>query len=141
MLAVSDYLGSAGAGRLAAALRAMPEEIRREERPALRAAGQLVRNLAAGNAAWSTRIPGALRVTTSGVAGRSAVSVSASRARAPHARPLEGITGARSFRHPVFGGDRWVTQACRPFLAPAANAAAPAVEGMLADAVDRALSR
>jgi hypothetical protein len=137
----TDYLGSAGAGQLAAALRRMPQDIRQEQRPALRAAGALVRNRAASNASWSTRIPGALRVTTSGAVGRSAVSVTVSRARAPHARPLEGITGGRSFRHPVFGTDRWVTQACRPFLAPAANTSVAAVEGLLVDALDRALSK
>lgn len=135
------YLGAVGAGELARALRRLPEEARRELRPALRHAGQLVRNKAASNASWSTRIPGALSVVTSASGSRPAVAVVARGARAPHARPYEGIAGTSTFRHPVYGGDTWVAQACRPFLAPAVRTEQPAVVAELSGAVGRALGR
>lgn len=138
---MSEYLGSAGAGELARMLRRLPEGARRELRPALRAAGAKVKAAAASNAAWSSRIPGALYVATSGVEGRSAVTIGARAAAAPHARPYEGITGERSFRHPVYGRDVWVSQACRPFLAPAVASEQSAVVAELGDAVGRALDR
>lgn len=134
-------LGAAGAGELGRALRALPADVRRELRPALARAGRVVRDQAAANASWSTRIPGSLFVSTSATVGRSAVTVSASKATAPHARPYEGIAGTRSFRHPVFGGRVWVTQACRPFLAPAVVSEQARVVAELGDAVGKAIDR
>lgn len=136
---MGDYLGAVGAGRLAANLRRLPAETRRELRPALRAAGEVVRASAARNASWSSRIPSSLSVVTSAVSTRSAVAVVARRAVAPHARPLEGVTGNATFRHPVFGRDVWVSQACRPFLRPAVAAEQGHVVDLLAASVDRAL--
>ncbi len=137
---MADYIGSAGVGELAAALRRMPVETRRELRPALRRAGNRVKSRAAGNAAWSSRIPPSLAVVLSTSMRRSAVAISARASVAPHARPYEGITGAGSFRHPVFGGDVWVAQATRPFLAPAALAEQAAVVEELGQAVTKALN-
>lgn len=139
---MSEYVGSVGAGDLARALRRLDEDTRRELRPALRAAGAKVRDAAARNASWSSRIPGALYVSTSARPGRSAVTIGASATKAPHARPYEGIGGGRSFRHPVYGNrEVWVAQACRPFLAPAVVTEQPAVVAELGAAVGKALDR
>jgi len=99
----------------------LPDDIRRDLRKGLREAGEAALNQARANASWSSRIPGAmsLRVYTSGP--RTGVSLRVDSSKAPHARPYEGIGGrGDSFRHPVFGGDAWVSQSIRPFLAPAA---------------------
>lgn len=137
----ATYVGSAGVGMLAADLRALPAEARRELRPALRAAGQIVRDAAAQEASWSARIPASLQVVTSAVSRRSSVAIVARQQIAPHARPLEGIAGNASFRHPVFGMDTWVAQACRPFMRPAAAAKQPAVVELIGDAVHLAIAR
>lgn len=57
-------------------------------------------------------------------------------ARAPHARPYEGMTGRNPFRHPVFG-DRsvWVAERTRPFLVPAVQETRPEVMGAAVDAI------
>lgn len=75
---------------------------------------------AKANAAWSSRIPAAIKpsVSMKGMGLRVASN------SAPHGRPFEGLqTGLRSnssFRHPVFGNrEMWVTQRTRPYLAPA----------------------
>lgn len=138
---MAEYLGSAGAGRLAVNLRRLPVEARKELRPQLRAAGELVRATAASNAGWSSKIPASLQVATSGSERRSAVAVVARRAMAPHARPYEGVTGNTQFRHPVFGRDVWVSQACRPFLRPAVVSEQRHVVDLIGFAVDRALTR
>lgn len=121
-------------------LAAVPDEVRKGLRPALRSAGQRVINRARASASWSSRIPGAmsLRVRLSG--DRPGVMVTVSSAKAPHARPYEGLLGGSTFRHPVFGyRNAWVQQATRPFLWPAAAAEAPAVQRDVRDAIDRAL--
>lgn len=139
---MTDYVGSAGAGRLAELLRGITAEVRREERPALRKAGQIVRDTAAQKAAWSARIPRSLSVVTSMSMSRSAVAITARRAVAPHARPLEGIAGNASFRHPVYGTrTRWVSQACRPFLRPAVLQEQERVTAALVEPLTRGLAR
>lgn len=115
--------------RIAADMRALPEATRRAVRPRLRAAGGLVVNKAKINAAWSTRIPGTVRMQTSFRQGREGVVVIAGGRSTPHARPFEGFSGYAKFRHPVFAdrerhtskGWTWVTQPTRPFLFPAAK--------------------
>lgn len=75
---------------------------------------------ARSNAAWSARIPGAIKpqVTSTRLGAR------VDRKQAPHARPFEGLQrglrGRGFFRHPVFGNrEVWVNQQTRPFLQPA----------------------
>lgn len=71
---------------------------------------------------WSTRIPAAISLRADIRDDRIGVQLRASAAAAPHARPYEGLGQGGRFRHPVFGHrDRWVTQATRPFLWPAAR--------------------
>lgn len=131
--------GSDGVRVLALALKDVPKELRPRVRSALRKAGQGVRDVAAGNASWSRRIPGALQVRTKFAGSRPGVYVVASQRVAPHARTLEGITGTTSFRHPVFGRDVWVAQATRPYLVPAVAARAEASIQELQEALDGAL--
>jgi hypothetical protein len=127
---------------IAARLRAVPKELRRTVRPALATAGERVRQRAAGNASWSTRIPSSLRVKTSFGGRNPGVFVSASAGRAPNARPLENITGKRdTIRHPTFGHeDRQVDQPTRPFLAPANAELADSDAQAIVTALDAALT-
>lgn len=96
-------------------LRAMSADVRKEIRPAIREAAQPIVAEARANASWSSRIPRAIRLSNT----RRGISIRVNQTRAPHARPYEGIGGNGQFRHPVFGRDRWVSQATRPFLDPA----------------------
>lgn len=68
---------------------------------------------------WSARIPAAITARPM-VGDKVGVQLRTSLTKAPHARAYEGITApGDSFRHPVFGTDRWVDQRTRPFLWPA----------------------
>lgn len=113
----------------------MPGEIRKELRPQLRIAGQPIEAKARRNASWSHRIPGATTVKVSTGKKDPGIFLRVSAAKAPHARPYEGITGRATFRHPVYGNDVWVEQSTRPFLRSAA------VEGLddVVSAADRAV--
>jgi hypothetical protein len=124
--------------KASADLRAMSTEVRREVRPALVEAAQPIVAQAKANASWSTRIPGAIRARVV----KRGVDIVVSRKKAPHARPLEGITGANSFRHPVMGNrDVWVSQPTRPFLDPAMKAHRGKVRARLARIVSDAAKR
>lgn len=122
---------------LAARFGALPLNIRRELRPRLRAAGTLMQRAAQQNASWSSRIPAAIRVTTSFASTTGGVGVRVDRTKAPHARAFEGIgTNRTTFRHPVFGNtDVWVDQPERPFLVPARRSTETAVRALIATAV------
>ncbi len=107
--------------RLQRDLKDLGPEIRKDFNNEIKGiAGKIVSD-AKANAAWSTRIPGALSVSVTA----SRVGVKASRRKAPHARAFEGVRRAgfgavREFRHPVYGNRNvWVSQPTRPFLAPA----------------------
>jgi hypothetical protein len=100
---------------------------RRRLKARLQAVGQPVLAQARRNAGWSTRIPSAISVR--GIADESRVrfglALHISAATTPHARAYEGISqqGARGyFRHPVYGGDTWVSQVTRPYAWPAVQA-------------------
>lgn len=96
-------------------LGAIPPDVRRELPAAVRKASQPVVGAMKTNASWSTRIPGAIRMTPSFSAG-AGVTIRVNAGRAPHARPYEGLSGD-PFRHPVFGDrENWVAQAARPFF-------------------------
>jgi len=137
---VTTYYGSSGVARLAQDLARVPRELRPRVRAALTTSGGELRQLAAQNASWSRRIPDALKVRTRFSGTRAGVYVVASRLTAPGARPLEGITGNATFRHPVLGhGNEWVDQDTRPYLAPAVEAEADQAVGRLQDAMDQAL--
>lgn len=92
---------------------------------------------ARSNASWSSRIPSRIKPMVQ--AKRVGLRVSSK--GAPHARPFEGLqAGLRSrggsFRHPVFGNRSvWVSQAHRPFLAPAVMDNADNVVSAVNDAI------
>lgn len=114
----------------------VPIELRRELRPRLRQAGEHVRNAVRQNAGFSSRIPGAVGLTVSFASRTGGVRVRVNSKRAPHARPLENLGKAGSFRHPVYGNrDVWVSQAAHPFFFPAVQANRDKVKGLVADAV------
>lgn len=96
-------------------LRQLAPEVRKQLTKELKTFLGPLADAAKQNAAWSTRIPGAIAKT---VAGRR-LGLRVRSAKAPHARPYEGMSGA-TFRHPVFGNRSvWVSQQARPFLKPA----------------------
>lgn len=131
--------------RIVAAFGAFPKEFRQRVRPEIKSAASSLVGDAKRRAAWSKRIPGAIRVTARFSRKNQGVSIRVNAKKAPHGRPFEGIgTRGDTFRHPVFGtGDRrgahsqdtWVSQKKRPFLAPAVEAHASDVR----EAVDNAI--
>lgn len=119
-------------------LRGMSKEVRKETRPAIRKAAEPMVAAAKSNASWSSRIPGAIKLSNT----RRGVTIRVNKAKAPHARPYEGITGGGQFRHPVHGHrSRWVSQATRPFLDPAVKAHRGKVREALVKVVDDAARR
>ncbi len=103
-------------GKLVSDLRGLPDEIRKDLRPELRTAGTSAKDNVGRRASWSSRIPQAVSVKVLTNKKDPGIFLRVSAARAPHARPYEGMNGGASFRHPVFGTNTWVTQATRPFL-------------------------
>lgn len=126
-------------------LRDVPKELRPRLRKAIVSAGDAVAAQARSNAAWSTRIPSAIK-TRVRFGSSAGVRVVVDSKKAPHARPFEGI-GSRdrdfrggTFRHPVFGRDRWVEQQQRPFLVPALQAKQDEAVRAVQEAIDSAFS-
>jgi hypothetical protein len=127
---------------LAVKLERMPFALRSRLRPVVKAGAASIAGQAKVNAAFSSRIPGAIYVRStagSDVTGVSA-TVGVSAAKAPHARVLEdGNTGSSStttFRHPVYGRDTWVPQDMHPFLAPAVASKKTAITAEIAAAIE-----
>lgn len=127
--------------KLVADLRRVPIELRRELRPAVRAAAQGVLVEARSRASWSSRIPGAMRIAIRFTGKAAGASVVVRAARAPHGRPYEHLGAPGTFRHPVYGRDTWVTQRAKPFLFPAARAAAGSAAREIDQAVEQVLRR
>lgn len=100
----------------------LPTAVRANLRREFVGVGDAALASARGNASWSSRIPGAISVRASASQARSGVFLRVDASRAPHARPYEGLSRGGSFRHPVYGTDRWVSQSVRPFLVPAVRA-------------------
>ncbi len=99
----------------------MPQDLAKEVRPRLKRTGEGALRDVKSNASWSTRIPGATRISVRFSKKWSGVGIVTNKNKAPHARPIENAGNTGTFRHPVFGTDRWVTQEARPFQAPAAE--------------------
>lgn len=118
-------------------LRRVPEELRPKVRREVKRAGDVALQRARANASWSSRIPAALAIRVRFTGNRAGVTIYARNGVAPHARPFEGITGAGSFAHPVFGNRGvWVQQATRSYLRPAAEETA----GEFRDGIQRAVN-
>jgi len=115
-------------------LRSVPKESKKAVRKAIVAATADIRGEMARRASWSTRIPGAIGVRTQFSSAQ--VQIRVNQARAPHARPYEGLSSGSSFRHPVFGNRNvWVAERARPFFFPAIDGNRDRVR----DAVERAI--
>jgi hypothetical protein len=115
----------------------IPKDLKKQLRPRLRIAGRVVADDAKLRASWSTRIPRAIRVSTSFTGRRPGVSVIVNKNKAPHARPYEHGGEPGKFRHPRWGDRRhWFDQTARPFLAPALAAKQDEAGRLIADAVD-----
>jgi hypothetical protein len=124
--------------KLAKDLGSIPPELRKALRPALRVAAEPIAAAARVRAAWSTRIPRAIAVSTHLGKRDPGVSLRVRGTVAPHGRAYEGITGASHFVHPVHGHrDREVPEETRPYLAPAVAAASDEVVDAVAQTVDR----
>ena len=115
---------ASGLRKLGAQLRKSQPAVYRRVRRAVLEQAKVIADDARQRAAWSSRIPGSVRASTSG--GLSAV-VRAGGASAPHAAAFEHAGRQGSFRHPVFANQdeertqwSWVSQEARPFLHPAA---------------------
>lgn len=121
----------------------LPESLRKEIRPQLRAGAQHIVTDMKQRASYSRRIPRAIRMTIAFGGKRTGVNIRVSAKQAPHARVLEqGNDGRRSthFRHPVFGNrDVWVSQPRRPFFFPAIAAGRKQVRKNISDAVRASL--
>lgn len=111
-----------GVSEMRALLRDLPKDLQKEIRPAVREAAEVVAAKARSNAAFSTRIPGAIKARARFAGRQAGAEVVVDSVAAPHARPING-RGARgsTFRHPVPGSDRWVPQPVIPFLDDAAR--------------------
>lgn len=116
-------------------LGAIPRDVQRELRPALRRAVQPAAQRVRSNASWSSRIPAATKVSTS--FGRTpGVTVRVDAKAAPGARPIEHDGQPGMFRHPVYGNrEVWVSQAARPFFYRAIEATADQIRDAVGDAV------
>ena len=130
--------------RLLRDLSAAPKAIQRSTRDVMRSEGSQVLADARANAAWSTRIPGAMRLQVSLSGPNPGCVIRVDRGAAPHGRVYEGLVGS-TFRHPVFEQPNrptvWVAEDARPYLVPAAIAAAPRLQRAVAAAADQALSQ
>lgn len=141
---VHSYTGGEGAASLhvlARDLNDLPAAVRRRVAPRLREAGQHTLRAAAHNAAWSTRIPGAMTLRTTTRGRNPGVMIVVDTGAAPHARVYEGIV-SKTFRHPLFGirGAEWYSQAARPYLVPAARETGGTVVQLVSAGVAEALA-
>lgn len=113
----------------------IPPDVRRELRPALRRAAQPALQRIRSNASWSSRIPGAAKLSTS-FGHTPGVTLRVDATQAPGARPIEHDGEPGTFRHPVYGNrEVWRSQAARPFFYRAIEATADQISDAIGDAV------
>lgn len=131
-------MGVTGRAELQALIRdlgAIPPAVKRELRPGLRRAAQPALRRAQQNASWSTRIPGATKITTS-FGARPGVTLRVDSKVAPHARPIEHDGQPGTFRHPLWGDyEHWKSQAARPFFYRAIEATADQIRDDIGDLI------
>lgn len=121
-------------------LRAVPKELRRDVRKAVREAGADLVQAVRGAASWSTRIPRATTMKVAFGSRTAGVRVAVSNRRAPHAKVHEFPNRGTMIRHPVFGDtDVWVNQPARPFFRRTVNAERRAVVAKIEKAIDGVL--
>jgi hypothetical protein len=126
-------------GELIRDLEKIPRAVQRRLRPAIIGAGGDVLRRARLNASWSSRIPGATRLSVR-FSRNPGIDVITDGRRAPHASVYENEGREGMKAHPLFGNRRhWYRFAARPYLAPAMDAEAPAAAARIGDVIDRAL--
>jgi hypothetical protein len=127
---------------LIADLGKMPADLRKELRPALRKSAEKPLAQAKLNASWSTRIPGATRLSVGFSKRTPGVALVVNKNKAPHARVYENNGRDGFFRTPVFGNrKKWVSRRARPFLWPAAKPWTEDVNRDIGKAVDDVTKR
>lgn len=115
----------------------IPRDLRRQMRPVLQRAGRDMLRQAQINASWSSRIPGATRLSVR-FSRDPGVDVRTDVRKAPHAPYYENEGRPGVFRHPLFGNrSYWYSQRARPFLGPAFDAHADSTVAQMNDAVER----
>ena len=128
--------------------------VRKRLRQGITAAGAEVTAAVKAEAAWSTRIPGAVQLSTSFGARSAGVKITVNRNKAPHAKPLEfgnrnlpqpkrlslkhHAPPGRILRHPVMPSASvpreewvWVDMPTRPFFYKAADAKTALVDARM----------
>jgi hypothetical protein len=125
--------------QVARQLASIAPEMRRGTTRAIVQGGAPIVAQAKANAAWSSRIPGAITMRPSYAGSRAGIYIRGDSKIAPHLRPYEGAPGNDTFRHRVYGRDVWVTQATRPVIAPAIRAGQPRVRAGIEQAISDAL--
>lgn len=113
-----------GGAEMRARLANVEPKLRGALRQAFRQAANPIVADMRNRASWSSRIPGAISVQSKFGPNVAGVFIRVDSSKAPHARAYElgQGPGASTFRHPVFGTDRWVTQETRPFFFAAGKA-------------------
>lgn len=122
--------------RFAKALKSADRNLANNLRKKIRAGAEIVAADARSRASFSKRIPGAIRVRTSG----ASVAVEVDKNKAPNAKPIEN-DGKGHVRHPVFG-DRavWTDKNSRPaFLHPALESKREEATLVIAEAIEETL--
>jgi hypothetical protein len=117
--AVTLHVQSRDLQKLFFELKAMEGNLQVELRRGIREAARPMVESVKRNAAWSTRIPDAVKAKPSFTVKRASVTIQVDARTAPEARPIEhgGETG--TFRHPVYGSrENWADQPARPFFYP-----------------------
>lgn len=99
----------------------MPKDLAKQARPMMRRSGQEALAEAKSNASWSTRIPGATKLSVRFSKRFSGIAIVTNKNRAPHARPIENAGKTGTFRHRNFGRNDWSVQRAQPFQAPVAK--------------------
>lgn len=113
---IDFHVQSTDMQRLFAELKAMEGSLQVELRRGMAAAAGPAVESVKRSAAWSSRIPGAVRAQPYFTARRAGVRIIVDATKAPEGRPLEHGGESGTFRHPVFGQNTWVTQPARPFF-------------------------
>lgn len=127
--------------QVADALASISPKMRRGTTAAIVREGAPIVLDAKSNAEWSSRIPGAIKMTTKYGGRFPGIYVRVDSAAAPHARGYEDVTGRGEVRHPVFGVWRENVKYAksRPFIAPAIRSGAPRVRAGIEQAISDAL--
>lgn len=118
----------------------IPDDVQKRLRPVMRQEGRPILAEARRRADWSTRIPSAIRLSTSFSRRRAGLHVQVDRRRAPHARNWEDLLGRGEARWPVFGNRAvWASQRARSFLEPAVIAHSLVVVARINQAINQAV--